>query len=113
LEGFYVKVRVHQGSVACLSVSATVVDEITTNAKADLLKEILYADDLDLMSSTIKKLREKFHKWKAAFESNRVKVKLGKAKVMVSRSGEMTIFKIDPCGICGNGVMATQSCHCA
>ena len=34
-----------------------------------LMSEMLYADDLVLMSETIDGLREKFWKWKEAFES--------------------------------------------
>ena len=47
-------------------------------------------------------LREKFWKWKEAFESKGLKVNLGKTKVLVSGAeGEKTVSKIDPCGICG------------
>ena len=38
------------------------------------------------MSETIKGLRNKFIKWKEAFDSKRLKVNLGKTKVMVSGS---------------------------
>ena len=62
-------------------------------------------DDLILTSETIKGLREKFWKWKEAFESKGLKVNLGKAKVVVSGAeGEVTVSKIDPCGICGKRV---------
>ena len=40
--------------------------------------KLLYADDLVLMSDTIKGLRNKFIKWKEAFESKALKVNLGK-----------------------------------
>ena len=43
-----------------------------------------YANDLFLMSETIKRLMDNFLKWKEAFESKGLKVNLGKNKVMVS-----------------------------
>ena len=49
-----------------------------------MLCELLYADNLVLMSETIAGLRDKFLKLKEAFESNGLKVNLGKTKVKVS-----------------------------
>ena len=46
--------------------------------------ELLCADELVLMSETIDGLRDKFLKWKEAFENKGLKVNLGKSKVMVS-----------------------------
>ena len=54
-------------------------------------------------------LREKFWKWKEAFESKGLKVNLRKTKVVVSGAeGEMSVSKIDPCGICGKRAMANS-----
>ena len=54
-------------------------------------------------------LREKFWKWKEAFKSKGLKVNLGKTKVVVSGAeSEVTVSKIDPCGICGKRVMANS-----
>ena len=36
------------------------------------MNEIWYADDLVLMSESMKNLKEKFLKWKEAFESKRL-----------------------------------------
>ena len=49
-----------------------------------VLSELLHADDLVLMSETIKGLRNEFLKWKEAFESKGLKVILGKTKVVVA-----------------------------
>ena len=46
--------------------------------------ELLYADDLVLMSDAIKELRNEFIKWKEAFQSKGMKVDRRKAKVMVN-----------------------------
>ena len=50
------------------------------------MNEILYADDLVLMSKSIENLKEKLLKWKEAFESKGLKMNLKKTKIMVSCS---------------------------
>ena len=74
-EEFEVKVGVHQGSVLLPLVFAIVVDVVTESVKNGLMSEMLYADDLVLMSETMEGLREKFCKWKEAFDSKGMKVK--------------------------------------
>ena len=73
------------------------------------MNEILYADDLVLMSESIENLKEKFLKWEEAFESNGLKVNFRKTKVMVSRSkGEILKSKVDPCAKCAKRVRANS-----
>ena len=79
-EEFGVKVGVYQGSVLSPLVFAIVVDVVTESVRAGLMSEILYADDLVLMSETMEGLREKFQKWKEAFESKGDKSKSQKDK---------------------------------
>jgi len=74
-----------------------------------VLQEILYADDLVLMSEAMEDLQRKFSLWKATLESKGLKVNLCETKLMVSRTeGETFISKIDPYGIGGRRVMANQ-----
>ena len=78
-----------------------------------LMSEMLYADDLVLMSETMEGLREKFWGWKEAFESKGLKVNLRKTKVVVSGAeGEVSVRKVDPCGICGKRVTGKFSVVC-
>ena len=106
-EEFEVRVGVQQGSVLSPLVLAIVVDVVTESAREGLMSEMLYADDLALISETIEGLREKFRKWKEAFESKGMKVNLGKTKLMVSGAeGEVSVSKVHPCGVCGKRVMA-------
>ena len=63
------KVGVHQGSALSPLLFAFVVDVIMESVRNGLMSEMLYADDLVLTSETIEGLREKFCKWKEAFES--------------------------------------------
>ena len=90
-EEFEVKVDVHQGSVLSPLVFAIMVDVVTENERNGL-SEMLYADDFVLMSEMMEGLREKFWKWKEAFESKGLKVNLGKTKVVVSGGeGEVSV----------------------
>ena len=108
-EEIEVKVGVHQGSEFSTLLFAIVVDVITESVRNGLMSEMLYADDLVLTSETMDGLREKFWKWKEAFESKGLKVNLGETKVVVSGAeGEVTVSKVDPCGICGKRVMANS-----
>ena len=93
----------HQGSVLSPFLFAVVVDVVTEFAREGALSELLYADDLVLMSETNEGLRNKFLKWKETFESKGLKVNLGKTKVMVCGSitnDGMSKINIDPCGVC-------------
>ena len=54
----------HQGSVLSPFLFAVVVDVVTEFAREGALYELLYADDLVLMSETIEGLRNKFLGWK-------------------------------------------------
>ncbi|XP_002731282.2 uncharacterized protein LOC100366586, partial [Saccoglossus kowalevskii] len=104
-EEFEVKVGVHQGSVLSPLIFAVVIDVVTESAREGLMGEMLYADYLVLMDDTMEGLREKFVKWKKAFESKGLKVNLGKTKVMVSGTEEKALVsKVDPGGMCGKRV---------
>ena len=96
------KVGGHQGSVLLLLVFAIVVDVVTESVRNSLMSEMLYVDDLVLTSETMEGLREKFWKWKEAFESKGLKVNLRETKVeLVSGAeGEVSVSKVDPCVIC-------------
>ena len=67
LEEFEVKVGMHQGCVLSHFLLAVVVDVVTELAR--VLGELLYADDLVLMSETMKGVRNKFLRWKETIES--------------------------------------------
>ena len=64
-----------------------------------------------LVGETIEGLRNKFLKWKEAFENKGLKVNLGKIKVMVcggiTKDG-MSKSKVDPCGVCTLRVKANS-----
>ena len=61
-EEFEVRVGVHQGSVISPLIFAIVVDAVTEQARKGILNEILYADDLMLMSENLEDLKERLQK---------------------------------------------------
>ena len=61
-EEFEVKVGMHQGSVLSPFLFALVGDVVTEFAREGELSELLFADDLVLMSETIEGLRNKLIK---------------------------------------------------
>ena len=76
---------------------------MSLNLPEGALNELLYADDLVQMSETIKGLRNRFLKWKKAFENKGLKVNLGKTTVMV-RGGitkdSLSNSKVDMLDVC-------------
>ena len=84
------------------------VDVVTELARG-VLNELVYADNLVMMSQTMKGLWNKFITWKEAFESVGLKVNLGNIKMMVS--GGITMdgvseSKVHPCEVCSRKVKA-------
>ena len=66
---FLVQVGVHQGSVLSPLLFAIAVDVISENTRVGLMNEILYSDDLVLMSESMENLKAKFLKWKEALKA--------------------------------------------
>ena len=73
--------------------------------------EILYDDDIVLMSETIEELRNTFLKCKETFEIRCLKVNLGNAMIMASvgitKKG-ISKSKVNPCGVCSLRVKANS-----
>ena len=65
-----------------------------------MLSELLYADDLVLMSETIEGFRNKFINWKA-FESKCLKINFWKVMVgdSITKDG-LSKSHVDPCVVC-------------
>ena len=111
-EEFEVKISIHQGSVLWPLLFAIVVDVITENARRGVVIELLYADDLVIMSEDMEDLKERFWNGKDVLESKGLKVNTKKTKMMVSRSeGELLKSKIDPYGVCERRII-TNSVLC-
>ena len=101
----------HQGSVLSHFLFAVMVGAVIEFARQGALSELVYADDLVMMSEKTEGLRNKLIKWKNAIESKGLKVNLGKAMVMVSggiTKDGMSKGKVDTCGICSLRVKANS-----
>ena len=103
---FSVKVDVHQGSVLSPLLFIIVMDALSREFRTGLPWELLYADDLVLISDSIKGLEKKFSDWKKGMEEKGLRVNVGKTKVMISSSSANTSTKSGkyPCGVCSKGV---------
>ena len=101
----------HQGCVLSTFLFAVVVDVVTEFARESGISELLYADDLFLMSKTIEGHRNNILKWKEVFASMGLIVNLGKTQVMVCggiTKDVMSKSNVDPCGVCCLRVMANS-----
>ena len=91
------KVRMHQGSMLSSFLFELVVDDVTDFDREHVLSELLYADDLVLISETMR---------------NGLKVNLLKKRAMVSSSiikNCLSKNKVDPCGVCSLRVKANSA----
>lgn len=61
------------------------------------------------MTNSTEELQLKFDAWKSLIEKKRLKVNMGKTKVMMSGKGwERVIKRMDPCEVCDNRVKANS-----
>jgi len=107
---FDVKVGVHQGAVLSPLLFALVMDVVTKEAREGLPWELLYADDLVLIATSVEELKRKLQVWKRSLTTKGLKVNIGKTKVMKSSGYTSTISESGawPCGVCGKGVAANS-----
>ena len=89
---------------------------MSLNLPVGMLSELLYADDLVLMSVTMEGVKNKFLKWKEAFEIKDVKVIIGKTKVIVSGGitkdgmSKSNVYQFEVCclRVKANSILCTQ-----
>ena len=86
-ESFEVKVGLHQGSVLSPLLFAGVMNVVYREARSDLPSELLYADDLVIMASTMEQLGSRVADWGASMLGKGLKVNAGKSKVRGGSSG--------------------------
>ena len=63
------------------------MDVVCSDARSGLSSELLYADDLVLMASTMEQLGRRVAEWSASLLDKGLKVNAGKSKVMIGSSG--------------------------
>jgi len=77
-------VDVHQGSVLNLLLFIMVMDELTKEIRQGVPRELMFADDLALTKASELAVMGVFEEWKAAMESNGLKVNMEKTKLMAT-----------------------------
>ena len=84
------------------------MDALSQNFRGGLPWELLYADDLVLVTESEESLLEKIRKWKTGLESKGLKLNVRKTKVpkLKCKAGSGTVEKSGkwPCGVCNKGV---------
>ena len=110
IETFEVKVGLHQGSVLSPLLFSAVMDVISSEKRSGLPSDLLYTDDLVLMTPTMEQLSRHVSEWRTSLLDKGLKVNVGKYKVMVGSSGGKMIVNSGkwPCGVYGKGVQANS-----
>ena len=83
-ESFPVIIGLHQGSVLSPFLFALVVDTVSEGAKRPLLNDLLYADDLAIVTESEEELQERLIQWQENLENKGLRVNSKKTEVMVS-----------------------------
>ena len=105
-EPFSVKVGVHQGSVLSPLLFIIVLEALSREFRTGCPWEMLYADDLVIISNTIEDLFARVSGWKNHMESKGLRVNMKKTKVMCCGK-DLDVLKDAgkfPCGVCRRGV---------
>ena len=83
-ESFSVKEGLHQSSVLSPILFALIVDTIGKGARRPLPKDLLFADDLAIVTESEEELQERVVQWQETLENKALKVNRKKTGVMVS-----------------------------
>ena len=105
-EKFDVKVGVHEGSALTPLRFIIVLEALSREFHVGCPWEMLYADDLVIIAETFEGLMIKMAVWKNGLEPKRLKVNIGKNKVMISGRDLHTLVTsgIYPFVLCRKGV---------
>ena len=110
-EPFKVTVGAHQGPVLSPLLFITVMEALSREFRVSCPWELLYADDLAILSDSLADLKNRLAAWKTSLEPHGLRVNVEKTKIMVS-SAEHTKFSARnpkyPCDVCTFGVSANS-----
>ena len=103
---FGVDVGVHQGAVLSPLLFILVLEALSREFRGGAPWELLYADDLVVISDTMEGCVEKLKAWKNGMEQKGLRVNMAKTKFLVSGTGLDVLKKSGqfPCAVCLNGV---------
>ena len=86
-EEFKVKVGVQQGSVLRLLLFIIVLEALSREFSSGVPWEDLYADDLIIITKSLKECVRRFLTWKEAMEEKGLRVNAGEMKIMICGTG--------------------------
>ena len=81
---FPIKVGLHQGSGLSPFLLIVILDVISEEFRRGLPRELLFADDLAVVTDTEEEMQRRWLDWQIGMESKGLKVNIGKTEVMVS-----------------------------
>ena len=107
---FDVETGVHQGSALSPLLFITVMQEVTKHVARGTPWEMLFADDLVIITEKQEELEQALARWKETLESAGLKVNVGKTKVMKFDRKADCRAEVGhyPCAVCGKGVGANS-----
>ena len=96
----------HQGSVLSPLLFIIVLEALSQELRTGSPWELLYADDLVIITETIEELSQKLDAWKVNLEKKGLRVNMKKTKTMFSEVNMDTLIGTGayPCGVCRSGV---------
>ena len=104
---FGVNIGVHQGSVLSPLLFILVLEALSRELRSGVLWELLYADDLVLISKSLDDCISKFEKWKLEIESKELRMNSKKTKKLLG-SENLRDSEAFPCSVCRKGVGANS-----
>ena len=114
---FNVQISVHQGSVLNPLLFIIVLEALSREFQTDCPWELLYADDLVIISDTMDELLYNLDFWKKHLEAKDLRVNMEKTKIIICRKNLHSLKDSGkhPCGVCRKGVGSTSvfydGCH--
>ena len=114
-EEFGVGVGVHQGSVLSPLLFILVLEALSREFRTGVPWELLYADDLTIIASTLEECIEKLKVWKSGMENKGLRVNMPKTKVLISGLGldKLKDSGKHPCAVCRSGVVERNAIQCS
>ena len=105
-EEFKVKVGVHKGSVLSPLLFIIVLEALSHEFRSVVPWENLYADDLVIITESLKECVRRLLTWKKAMEEKELRVNAGKMKIMIFSMGLDLLQSSGefPCPVCHTGV---------
>ena len=84
-ESFDVKFGVHQGSILSPLLLELVMDEVTKDIRKGVAKEMVFADDIELVGDNWEEVESRYTRWKKAIQEKGMKINVNKTKAFYTR----------------------------